>query len=137
MTHKSQLIRAMVIAIGLAIPGVYAPAPAAAEPIAAGLPSTPSGLARVWLLRQFEPNESLRTPMIFVNGAPLASSMPGTMFYRDLAPGTYTFSVETCTVDTKQATTLSLPPGSETNLEVQSLASFRSWGCLAHDTFYV
>jgi hypothetical protein len=94
-------------------------------------------MARVWFLRQFEPGEGLRSPTIFVNGAPLASSQPGTVFYRDFPPGAYTFSVETCTRDANQETTLTLPPGSEAELEVQSLSSFRSWGCVANTTFYI
>jgi hypothetical protein len=132
MLHRAVSI-ALLLAVVLA-PGREAaavPGPAAAAP-----PATP-GLARVWFLRQFQPAESLRMPMIYVNGVPLASSVPGTVFYRDFPPGTYTFTVETCTVDVGQATTLNLAAGSQSALEVQSLSSFRSWGCLGDDTFYV
>ena len=79
----------------------------------------------------------MRWPMIFVNGTPLASSMPGTVFYRDVVPGTYTFSVETCTQDVGQAATLNLVPGSQTDLEIQPLSSFRSWTCPHDSTYYV
>jgi hypothetical protein len=110
--------------------------PTAAQ-MAGRVPPVPAGLARVWLLRQYEPSESLETPMIFVNGAPLASSQPGTAFFRDFAPGTYAFSVETCTRDTNQAAAPALAAGSVSYLEVQSLRSFHSIYCNQPDTFYV
>jgi len=106
-----------------------------AEP--AAIPPISPGLARVWFFRQFEPGESLRTPMIFINGAPFASSTPGTVFYRDFAPGGYNFSVETCTRDTNQDTSLNLQPGTETDLEVQSLSSFYAYDCSPDETFYI
>jgi hypothetical protein len=141
MPDKRILVGAALIALGAVTFADGAASLATAEPAgapgAARIAPIPPGFARVWFLRQFQPSESLRMPMIFIDGAPLASSQPGTVFYRDVAPGTYNFSVETCTTDTNQAATLTLEPGSQTNLEVQSLSSFRSWGCLSQDTFYV
>ena len=109
--------------------------PAAADTVQTP-PVTP-GMARVWFFRQFQPDQGLRTPMLYINGTPFASSVPGTVFYRDLPAGNYTFSVETCTRDTNQNTSLNLPSGSETELEVQSLSSFHSYGCIGNTTFYV
>jgi hypothetical protein len=134
------LVALAVLAASAAMRGAAAPAALAADPVApavARIPPIASGMARVWFLRQFVPSEGLRTPMIFVNGAPLASSLSGTVFYRDFAAGAYTFTVETCTIDSNQAAALNLAPGSQTDLEIQSLSSFYSWGCLANDTFYV
>ena len=105
--------------------------------IAATIPPPAPGLARVWFLRQYQPGESLRTPMMFVSGAPLANSVPGTALFRDFPPGAYTFSVETCTLDTNQATALSLVPGSQVVLEVQSLSSFSWVDCPRDFTFYM
>src|SRR5262249_32921659 len=66
----------------------------------AGIPAVPAGLARVWVLRQFQPGLGVQwSPMTYVNGAPLASAYTGTAFYRDLPPGTYTFTVDSCTRD--------------------------------------
>jgi hypothetical protein len=118
-----------LIGLGLAELGGWAGASAVIPPI-------PAGAARIWFLRQFEPSESLQTPMIFVNGAPLASSQPGTVFFRDFAPATYAFSVETCSRDFNQLARISLTPGSATYLEIQSLTSFTSPDCM-DDTFYV
>ncbi len=108
-------------------------APATAAEISA-LPPPPAGLARVWFLRQYEPSENLATPMIYVNGAPLATSYPGTIFYRDFPPGTYTFSVESCGTDTNQDTMLQLAPGSHAELEIQSLGSFKPPYCGPRET---
>jgi hypothetical protein len=141
MLRRCFSIAALLGLLGLGMPACRAPASLAAGPsvaeAAAQIPPIPAGLARVWFLRQFQPSEGLRTPMIFINGAALASSVPGTAFYRDVVPGTYTFSVETCTIDTNQAATLNLAPGSVIDLEIQSLSSFRSWDCPIADTFYV
>ena len=43
--------------------------------------------------------------------------MPGTIFYRDFAPGTYTFSVDTCGTDMNQSSTLKLLPGVQYEFE--------------------
>jgi hypothetical protein len=62
---------------------------------AAAVPQVPPiqrGLARVWFLRQFEPGESLATPIISANAAPVGQSLPGTAFLRDFSPGTDWFS---------------------------------------------
>ena len=55
--------------------------------------------------------------------------MPGTIFYRDFAPGTYTFSVDTCGADVNQFPTVQLAPGAQYEFEVQSLESFRPPDC--------
>jgi hypothetical protein len=107
----------------------------AASPAMAAGP--PVGMARVWFLRLYEPNESLATPAISVNAAPFALSRPGTVFFRDFAPGDYRFAVASYGVDAGQAETLRLAAGDRVYLEVQSLSSW-SLGCdYGHDTFYV
>jgi hypothetical protein len=97
----------------------------------------PAGLAQVWILRQFEPAESLSTPIISVNLAPLAASRPGTAFYRDFQPGTYTFTVDRDGVDANQAQTLRLAPGMQAYLEIQSLSSWTTGLDYVPDTFSV
>src|SRR3954447_16327772 len=57
------------------------------------------GYARAWILRQHEPSESLRTPVMYSNGAPIGASQPATIFYRDLPVGTYQVTVDSCTKD--------------------------------------
>jgi hypothetical protein len=104
----------------------------------AQIPALPAGLARVWVLRQFEPGLGVQwTPMTYVNGSPLAGAYAGTAFYRDLPPGTYTFTVDSCTTDFNQSQTLRLTPGMRADLEVQVLNSIPAWGCFDPNTFYV
>jgi hypothetical protein len=66
------------------------------------------GMARVWVLRQTSsgadlaasnPNNPLpfaggADPIVYANGAPLAPSAQGTVYYHDFPPGTYHFAVQ-------------------------------------------
>jgi hypothetical protein len=87
------------------------------------------GTARVWVLRQSDPqsgNAQAAAPMVFANGSPVGRSPAGTVFYRDLAPGTYTFKVEPYGgLPTEQASTVRLAAGTENYLQVEWLASWQ------------
>ena len=94
------------------------------EPAAAQQqPALAPGYARVWILRQYEPSESLRTPVMYINGAAIGASQPGTIFYRDLPAGAYQVTVDSCTKDVGQDANLNLAPGMQVYLEIQSLSS--------------
>jgi hypothetical protein len=102
------------------------------------IPPVPPGLARVWVLRQFEPGLGVQwAPITYVNGAILAPSYAGTAFYRDLPAGTYAFTVASCTQDFNQGQTLQLASGMQADLEVQVLSDFASWGCFDPNTWYI
>ncbi len=103
----------------------------------AQIAAIPPGMARVWMLRQYQPFESLAMPMTYLNKQPLALSQPGTAFYRDLPPGPYTFTVDSYGWDYDQAQGVWLAPGMEVFLEVQSLAIRESYRTYQRDTFYV
>jgi hypothetical protein len=125
---------APVLAAGVVTAGVVIPAQAQTVQLA----PPPPGLARVWFLRQYQPAENLSTPVLYANGAPITTSVPGTIFYRDFAPGTYTFSVDTCGTDVNQFPTVQLMPGAQYEFEVQSLQSFTPPDCPRDaGTFYV
>jgi hypothetical protein len=105
---------------------------------AARIPAVPAGMARVWVLRQFEPGLGVQwSPMTYVDGSPLGAAYAGTAFYRDLPPGTFTFTVDSCTRDFSQAQPLQLTAGMQAELEVQVLGSISSWGCFDPNTFYI
>jgi hypothetical protein len=131
MPPRIRLVRAMLVSICLqALIGCMS-----GPTLAAAVSQTPpiqTGLARVWFLRQFEPGESLATPIISANGVPVGESLPGTVFLRDFTPGTYTFTVPSYGVDFGQAATVQLAAGTQTYLEVQSL---RSWAGAGGDNF--
>ena len=124
------------LAIGLCLLAVGAcstgPSLAAAQPT---IPQATPATARVWFIRQFEP-DSLAQPMIYANRTPVAPSEPGGAFYRHFSPGGYTFTVDSYYEDLNQATTLQLTAGTQTYLEIQSLriSDGETWGRAA---FYV
>ena len=95
-------------------------------------------MARVWVLRQFEPGLGVQwAPIRCVNGAPLAPAGARRRFFRDSSKGPYTFTVYSCTRDFSQAQTLQLTPGAVADLEVQVLGSIGSWGCFDPNTFFI
>jgi len=124
---------AIALIVGLLVGGI----PPAAIAQAPQLAPPPAGMARIWLLRQFQPAGSLATPMIYLNGAPLAASEPGTIFYHDAVPGRYNVSVDSCGTDVNQATVVELAPGNQAELEVQSLSTMAPPDCYDKETFYV
>jgi hypothetical protein len=88
---------------------------------AAAVPNTslaaPSpGTARVWFLRADQPDgrDPLygAVPEIYANGTPVGSIPHTSRFYRDFAPGTYRFTVQTYGLPNDEADTVQLAPGS-------------------------
>jgi hypothetical protein len=96
----------------------------------AQIPSIPPGAARVWFLRGWDTPSGqgfvyAAAPIIFANGAPLGDIPVGSDFFRDFAPGTYTFTVQPYGLPTPQATTLQLAAGTQSYLHAQWLASWQ------------
>jgi hypothetical protein len=99
-------------------------------------PPVAAGQSRVWFLRQLEPGSNFHAPMIYVNGAPITTSGPGTAFYRDFAPGQYVFTVENCLPQAGTSQTLTLPPDKQFALEVQQDDN-GSWACVPPQVSYL
>jgi hypothetical protein len=116
------------VLLGLAIPAIAA-SPDQAPPIAAGQ-------ARVWFLRQLLSDE-WDAPMIYANGAPLAISLENTAFYRDFAPGPYVFDVQNCLPQAGAAFAVTLTPGDQIALEVQSDEDDSDAACELGPTSYL
>src|SRR5947209_5964441 len=75
------------------------------------------GTARVWFLRpSSSPNGNVEAaaPELFANGAPIGNIPAGSEFYRDFAPGTYSFTVQPYGLPTGQADTIQLAAGTQT-----------------------
>jgi hypothetical protein len=104
----------------------------AASPTDAATPDQAPPLApnqaRVWFLRQLLPGENFHPPMVYVNGAPIASVAEGTAFYRDFAPGQYAFNVENCLVQAASGQTMTLAPNAQYALQVQQDDN-GAWDC--------
>lgn len=97
---------------------------------AARIPPVEPGQARLYFYRAYEPYESVAEPWIYLNGARLAVSMPGSVSYRDVAPGEDRITVDSCGIYPNQFKTLALRPGDTVYIKIESL---RSWGGESED----
>ena len=96
----------------------------------AQIPAQAPGTARVWFFRGWDAPSGQKfvyaaAPELYANGAPLGDLRVGTSFFRDFAPGTYTFTVQPYGLPTPQATTLQLAAGTQTYLQAQWVASWQ------------
>jgi len=92
-------------------------------PVAALQPS----MARVWVLRQRSApggNVAAADPMVYVNGAPLARSAQGTVFFHDFQPGTYRFTVQAFATPANLVDTVQLAPGTQAYVQVQAVPNW-------------
>jgi hypothetical protein len=88
----------------------------------AGPAAANQATARVWFLRPTSgPGGDVwgASPTVYVNGSPIGAIPPNSAFYRDFAPGTYSFSVEPYGTPTGDADTVTLAPGSQNYLNIQ------------------
>ena len=110
-----------------------ATAPTAAAP-------TPSGQARVWFYRPWEPSESLDLALIDMNGSYVGAVANGSAFYRDVPPGHYHIAPESFGRDFNQDRNVDLSPGQQLYVKIVSLDSWGMSvsGCknCARDAFY-
>ena len=94
-------------------------------------------MARVWFLRDNDPEEAFGTPIIYANGQPVARSEPGAAAFRDMPPGNYRFTVQPLSgILTGYKDKVRLAPGSQTYLEIQWGPSWLE-GQAGGYTFYV
>ena len=106
------------------------------------IPPIPTGAARVWFYRDYEPHESLARPYVRLNEQIAGISEPGGAFYRDVAPIRYHITVDSDGRDFNQVADAKLAAGQEVFAKVVSLRSWlgddndcTNWG--GCDTFYV
>ena len=104
------------------------------------IPPMPSGTARLWFYRDYEPSETLARPYVRLNEQVVGISEPGGAFYRDVAPAHYSVTVDTAGRDVNQFAEIDLAAGQQAYAKVLSLRSWLADDCLAWggcDTFYV
>lgn len=138
MNLRSMMARCANIAAALAggpivLAGIAGMAVAASPDQA---PPVPSGQARVWFLRELVPGTAMHAPMIYANGEPLAIIPQGVTFYRDLAPGTYSFAIQSCLPSEQTTMTLPLGPGSEFALQAQA-SDYGGFNCESGENIYL
>ena len=96
---------------------------ASQAPVAALQPS----MARVWVLRQPSSpggNVAAADPMVYANGAPLARSAQGTVFFHDFEPGTYRLTVQPYGTPANLVDTLQLALGTQAYVQVQGVPNW-------------
>ena len=104
------------------------------------IPPIPSGAARIWFYRAYEPHETLARPYVRLNEQVVGISEPGGAFYRDVPPARYAITVDTAGRDVNQFAEIDLAAGQQVYAKVLSLRSWLADDCLACggcDTFYV
>ena len=104
------------------------------------IPPIPSGVARLWFYRDYEPYETLARPYVRLNDQVFGISEPGGAFYRDVPPAHYSITVDSAGRDVNQFAAVDLAVGQESYAKVLSLRSWldddcEPWG--GCDTFYV
>jgi hypothetical protein len=104
------------------------------------IPPIPSGAARLWFCRDYEPYETLARPYVRLNEQVFGISEPGGAFYRDVAPAHYSVTVDSAGRDVNQFAEVDLAAGQEAFAKILSLRSWldddcEPWG--GCDTFYV
>jgi hypothetical protein len=132
---KSHLIAPILLGFCLLAPSACAP-PGDVPRAQAQIPAIAPGMARVWLLRDNDPQEAFGTPIIYANGQPIARSEPGAASYRDMPPGNYRFTVQSYGLPTGYKDKVQLAPGTQTYLEIQWGPSWLE-GVAGGYTFYV
>jgi hypothetical protein len=103
--------------------------------------SPPAGdMARIYFYREYEPYESLTQAYLYLNGQPVAVSVPGGVSYRDVAPATYTLSAWTQGDFPNASKTVVARAGDTFYAKIESLRAWQSGGgdpSYERDTFIV
>jgi hypothetical protein len=110
------LPRAAIGVFLIAIAGIANPTSAASPDQA---PPIPAGLGRLWFVRSLNPGSAMNSPMLYANGAPIATSSQGTAFYHDFPSGTYVIAVDNCQPGSQRSLTVPIDAGNDFALQVQ------------------
>jgi len=85
----------------------------------AAIPPIPAGDARLWFYRDSGPRETQTRPYLRLNGQIAGISQPTGAFYRDVAPGHYTVTVDSyLSTDFDQFADIDLTVGQEAYVKV-------------------
>ena len=102
--------------------------PSAPGGSAAQAPPLAPGMARVWVLRQAadpsQGNIEAADPVVFANGAPIAGSKQGTVFFHDFAPGTYKLTVQAFGTPAKESDTVQLAAGMQSYVQIEAVPNW-------------
>jgi hypothetical protein len=99
------------------------PARAQPGPINDGAPPLAANLARIYFYRA-ESYSAMAWTAVFLNGAQVGDSAPGTYFHRDVAPGTYKIALRTEERYTTQFQTVAVAAGTTSYVRIYA---FKDW----------
>src|SRR5262249_47143652 len=116
-----------------------APAPLPATSSMA-IPPIPTGKARLWFYRHYEPHAPLARPYLRLNEQAAGISEACGTFYREVGPAHYSVAIDSAGRDVNQFAEVDLAAGQEAYAKILSLRSWLADDCIAWagcDTFYV
>jgi hypothetical protein len=85
------------------------------------LPGVPATKARLIFYRGGDPYDGLIWTNVLLNGESIGASAPGTVFYRDVAPGVYQIGVDSEKLYPDQVKAVAVDGGSTTFIKVMGL----------------
>jgi len=88
-------------------------------------PPMPSGQARIWFYRDWQPSESLNLANIDVNGSYFGSVANGSAIFRDVPPGHYHIAPASFVPNSREDTNVELVSGQQLYVKIVSLSA---WG---------
>jgi hypothetical protein len=106
---------------GLLLAGLLGGCDAAPHMSLAEMPAVAPGKARIYVYRDATIYDSQQWSEVSLNGEAVGSSAPGTVFYRDVAPGTYRITPRSDKLYPEQAKTVVIAPGTTTFVKVVNL----------------
>ena len=133
--RSGRLIRALQGMLLLVVAGCAQPVPTGSVAV----PPIPSGQARLWFYRDYEPYAGKGLPAVAANGGYVGTAQLGGAFYRDVPPGGYHVTVESWGIDTNQSAQVDLAAGQQAYVKIVSLPSWVEYGSRSsyeRPTFY-
>jgi hypothetical protein len=91
---------------------------AAAKPQAVGAAPPSEGPAHVFIYRNFRTGTPPNDPVVYIDGSPTGVARVGSVFERDVAPGTHVFTTDPEHPEFAEIISVLTPPGSAVYLAV-------------------
>lgn len=110
----------------------------ATQAVDGGAAAVPPGKARLYFYRDAAYYDGLQWTTVSIDGDSVGASGPGTVFYRDIAPGTYRIEARSDKLYPAQAKTVAVAAGSTTYIKVEAQPYWGQTGWLwTGNTFIV
>jgi hypothetical protein len=115
----SRITKALAAGVTLLLAGCILPPPG--PTLSGPLPPAAPGTARLVFYRDLDPYTTQSMPTVYLNTDAAGISQNGAVFYRDVAPGTYTISVAPSLPYPNQFKTVVVKPGDVFYVEIAPL----------------